>query len=274
MSDHTFPFGSTASPRPPRSPNGPAALFVLGVYPSALHVHWTPPAWAMNELGVTEIGALAVADEPTVFWDGLDPNAEELVASWKQEVGFRDGDGQGDWGSVHSAGNGTSGRPVTERILNPLGISPKDTWFSDAVNTYFVKNGTGSQGEAWKRRYRPFAERSGLPSGDLPTRPSPQILVRTAVEEHSGRLRAELLEAAAPVVITLGEEARQVLAAIVDARSGPPTEPLRHGANYGKPGAVSVGEWNAEWLALVHPGQRSTEWTATHNTWITERTTG
>lgn len=41
---------------------------MLGVYPSALHVRWTLPSWWSGDQRV--VGALAVADEPTVFWDG------------------------------------------------------------------------------------------------------------------------------------------------------------------------------------------------------------
>src|SRR6478736_3504366 len=140
-----FPFGRPAGPRPPRKPSAARAeVLVLGVYPSALHVRWTPPRWATEQdPEINAVGALAVDDEPEVFWNG---NGEAtLVERWKNAVGFRDGDQAGAWGTVRPAGNGTSGRPVVDRVLEPLGIDPSAAWFTDAVNTYFVKSGRGSQ---------------------------------------------------------------------------------------------------------------------------------
>lgn len=86
-----FPFGRPSTPRPPRRPTSRPELVVIGVYPSALHVGWDPPAWARDELGVGRVGSLAVDDEPTVFWDGAD--AEARVERWRVEVGFHKGDG-------------------------------------------------------------------------------------------------------------------------------------------------------------------------------------
>lgn len=63
-----FPFGAESTPRPPRKPKGEARVFVLGVYPSAVHVRWDLPLWAQTAER-RAVGALAIADEPTVFWD-------------------------------------------------------------------------------------------------------------------------------------------------------------------------------------------------------------
>lgn len=121
MTEPRFPFGSPSTPRPPRRPTEPTELFVLGVYPSALHVHWTPPTWANELQGVKAIGALAVADEPTVFWDGITPAPDDLVAAWKQQVAFKEGDGPGQWGHVRQAGNGTPGDPSSNGSSNHWG---------------------------------------------------------------------------------------------------------------------------------------------------------
>jgi hypothetical protein len=103
-----FPFGQPATRRPPRVPvSGSVALLVLGVYPSALHVRWHRPD------GVT-VGAVAVEDEPTVFWDGGD--AASRIERWQQMVGWA-----GRWGSVTAAGgNGSSARHVVDHVLRPL----------------------------------------------------------------------------------------------------------------------------------------------------------
>lgn len=70
-----FPFGRPSTPRAPRIPVGQAGLFILGVYPSALHVRWELPEWARRGLGIGTVAALAVDDEPSVFWDGADAGA-------------------------------------------------------------------------------------------------------------------------------------------------------------------------------------------------------
>jgi hypothetical protein len=273
-SNPTFPFGSRSTPRPPRRPCGDVAAFVLGVYPSALHVRWTLPSWWPGQQRV--VGALAVADEPTVFWDGAD--AEELVAAWKESIEFREGDDQGDWGTAAAAGNGTSGRPVRERVLRPLGADVDETWFTDAVDRFFVKRGgrTRQQGDVIDAVYQPFAIASDLPSATIPPRPTPARLVEISVIEHRHRLRTELTEASAPVVITLGEEARQVLIGIADESSGPPMLRLDRRSlppdEYGEPGTVRIGDHQAIWHAVVHPGNRDRFWSALHDEWIVRRT--
>lgn len=273
-----FPFGQPATARPPRRSSGPADLFVLGVYPSALHVAWNPPAWAVDRLGVSRVAALAVDDEPTVFWDGAD--ADDRVDRWMQACGFLTGDQPGQWGRVRPAGNGTSGRSVLDGVLTPLDVGAEACWFTDVVDRYFIKGGTATrrgQVEAMEHSYGRFATAAGLPPASLPHRPTPARLVRLAVDEHRARLRAELIEASAPTVVTLGEEARRVLAAIADETTGPPAEALtsqRFATDpdlYGAPGTVHIEGWQARWMALAHPGQRSPTWRHLHDRWAASR---
>lgn len=87
-----FPFGQVSNERPSRStPAGKASAFVLGVYPSALHVRWTPPAWHACRKP-KPVSALAVDVEPVVFWVGVAPDPEILIEEWKAQVGFVEGD--------------------------------------------------------------------------------------------------------------------------------------------------------------------------------------
>lgn len=249
-------------------------MFVLGVYPSALHVRWTLPSWWRGEQRV--VGALAVADEPTVFWDGAD--ADELVSAWTASVGFRHGNGSGDWGQVTAAGNGTSGRPVRDRVLRPLGVEVDDTWFADSVDRFFIKRGGASrqQGDVIDAVYQPFAVEAGLPIASIPARPTPTRLVDIATSEHRERLRRELMEASAPLVVTLGEEARQVMIGVVDDASGPPLQPLDRRSLrpdlYGEAGMVRVDDTQAAWYSVVHPGNRDRAWCRLHDGWILRRT--
>ncbi len=271
----TYPFGRPATRRPPRRPeHGDARLFVLGVYPSALHVHWDAPAWARSTLGIKGIGAVAVDDEPTVFWDGADGSAR--VDALRAAVGFADGDEDGCWGKVRPAGNGTSGVSAAAAVLQPLGVLPSEAWFTDALDRFFVKRATGGatrqQADAIDQEYAPFADALGLAKSSLPLRPSPDALVSQAESSHRDRLRQELTTANAPVVVTLGEEARRVLGAIADAVAGTPLQPLNAKLaadcdHYGMPGIVRVGGWTASWYALKHPGQRSPAWNAAHDQW-------
>lgn len=270
-----FPFGERALPREPRRPDGQARAYVLGVYPSALHVRWRLPADRPAGLR-DEVTALAVADEPTVFWDGSD--ADRLVDEWKDRVGFRTGDADGDDGQASANGNGTSGRNVATGVLAPLGIAPTSTWFNDAVDTFYVKYGgrMAQQGDVMRDVYDRFA--SSRPHRfpfSLPRRPSPTGLVDTAVRHHRERLRLDLIEATSPLVVTLGEEARRVLAAVADSASGPPTVALSRGAaverSYGRRGEAFVDGRRMGWLALKHPGNTDPYWTRLHDEWAEGR---
>lgn len=279
-----FPFGRPAHPQGPRRPRREAKAFVLGVYPSALHVRWTYPAWYVPDAGMENgeneerhVSALAVADEPVVFWDGQDPHEHECVAQWMRLVEFREGDGPGEWGQVAPAGNGTSGRPVISDVLEPLGLDTPDVWFTDIVNTYFVKGPVQerTQLRAMKRKYEPFALAAhGLASATIPERPSPPDLVHLAIHEHRERLRAQFVEAAAPLLVTLGEEARQTVIAIADEVHGTPQVPLvasRFAADptlYGKRGKVRIDGTTVDWYALVHPGQRKPAWNELRAVWL------
>jgi hypothetical protein len=272
---YRFPFGDPSTPRPPRRPAGACKAFILGVYPSAIHVRWDLPTWAHTEHR-RAVGALAIADEPTVFWDGDDDHA--LVEAWKERVGFRDGNGPGEWGHVRGVGNGTSGRPVRDGVLDVLGVDVADTWFTDAINEFYVKRGgakTRQQGDVLDAVYAPFAASVGLPAANLPARPTPSALVRLAIAEHRDRLRQELVDANSPVVVTLGEEARQVLAGIADSVTGPPLATLTRTTmvetSYGEPGTVTVGGCEAVCFAAAHPGNRDMFWRGLHDAWQQRR---
>jgi hypothetical protein len=181
-------------------------------HPSALHVRWRRPD------GVT-VGALAVDDEPTVFWDGGD--AASRIERWQQMVGWTE-----RWGSVTAGGgNGSSGRHVVGHVLRPLGVEAEQTYFTDCLPTYFIKSGNNTQATAIRDRYEPFAvaQRPRLPQADLPGRPSTTELVRLAVAEEGPTLRAQIAEAAAPIIVTLGQEAADVLARIAGVEHVPLT---------------------------------------------------
>lgn len=252
---------------------------VVGVYPSALHVQWNLPTWAHGLSGATSVRALAVDDEPTVFWDGAD--GTDRVAAWAQAVGFVEGDGNGEWGHVRSSGNGTSGSGVVDDVLTPLGLSAADVWFTDVIDRFFVKRGNAKQrgqADVIDQVYEPFRIRADLPAATLPPRPSPADLIHLATTEHRERLRKELTDAHPPVLITLGEEARAVLAPIVDASSGPPALALTAqrfsgagASEYGEAGTATITAHEMVWHALAHPGQRTDPWPGMRKQWTERR---
>lgn len=273
-SEERFPFGARSTRRPPRPPTeGGATVAIVGVYPSALHVRWHLPRWAVEEHGLAEgVGALAVDVEPCVFWSGTTPHVSQLVADWKAAVGFREGDEPDEHGHAYGHMNGTSGRAVAKRVLAPLDVTPAQTFFTDVLPRFFVKTGPPArpqQADRIRDVYKPFAELTGLPPSLLPQRPSPARLVAQAIKEEGPRLRTELAEAHAPTLVTLGEEARAVIAEVADEASGVPLDPLSRGDSYGRPGSVRIGNYCASWYALTHPGNRSPAWTALHKRWAT-----
>jgi hypothetical protein len=269
-----FPFGAPSIPRPARLPtSGPVRFAVVGVYPSALHVRWTVPEWALTGLGLSRhVAALAVDVEPTVFWDGHNPEPSQLVSNWRETVGFIEGDSDGQHGHVVPAMNGTSGVAVTEKILAPLGISPDETYFTDLVPRFFVKRagaaGAAQQADRIDDTYTPFATATGLPAASLPDRPTPARLVELAVTEEAARLRQGLTEAGADLVVSLGEEARRALTRLTDEAAGPPTANLQLDQDYGQPGTARIEQHRFWWVALTHPGNRNPAWRDVHGHWM------
>lgn len=245
-----FPFGEPSRRcEPGRVRNADA--FLLGVYSSALHVRWTHPDY--------RVAALAVDQEPYPFWDGADET--KRVERWRSEVGW-----QPEWGTAQPVGrlNGSSGRKVQERILTPLGLDPQRVWTTDAVPFFHVHRGRGTQGEAMAKRYDAFAKEYGLPLHQLPDRPPADQLIRRAVEEEGERLRTELQESEANLVITLGNEALAVIASLVGSHL---PHQLSSNASYGTVVRSRLQGRDVDVLPLVHPGQRSSVWTRAHEGW-------
>ncbi|MFN7143902.1 MAG: hypothetical protein ACK4YP_09015, partial [Myxococcota bacterium] len=168
-----FPFGRPVLPCPP-SADGPRPVFVLGAYPSALHVRWVPPA------PFRSIAALGVDNEPTPFWDGADQEAR--VARWKVDVSWDPA-----WGEVAPVGtlNGPSGAWVGERVLRPLGVARSGAWITDCLDTYRASTGAEAR---LADTYRPFAATVGLPMDALGTHPSEGDIVTEALRDHRARL--------------------------------------------------------------------------------------
>jgi hypothetical protein len=249
-----FPFGQPNTQRPMRLPTrGPAQALVVGVYPSAFHVAWTPPAHLDPREGNVRarpfIRSLAVDVEPKVFWDDSDPAPAEVSASWKTGSQFDDG----AHGTVSIGHNGPSGAGLVTKALQPLGLDPSAVAFTDAVPWFFVKGGEGSQGDAMRSRFAPIAEGLEVHPGSLPPRPSSAKLVDVAASEgRRDTLRREVIDAATPVVITLGQEALEAMRRVADGVDGAQERLTPSG--YGALRSLTIDGHVYGLLPLVHPG--------------------
>src|SRR4051794_6938658 len=163
MTSHLFPFGSPVLPCAP-SASQPRKIFVLGAFPSAVHVRWAGPEG-------TKIGALPVDNEPEPFWDGLD--AEARVEKWKTDIGFQEA-----WGTVKAGLNGGSGKWFDKYIIEPLRISRTDCWITDCLNTYRMSTGGET---AIGERFNPFATAAGIPQASVQPHPNETAVVKEAL---------------------------------------------------------------------------------------------
>jgi hypothetical protein len=248
-----YPFGRPVKPRP-ASAGARRKVLVLGAYPGALYVTWTPPA------GTKGIRAIPVDDEPMPGWNGVD--AGERVVEWSQAVGWKS-----SWGSIQAAQeNGSYGVWVEQRVLQPLAVPAADTWITDCLNTYRASV-AGAKRVA--DTYAPFAASVGLSPASLRSHPTETAIVGEALALHRMRLTNELNGASPDLVVTLGNAALRVLSALVDegSRGRLPTKLSTARHLYGQRLHVQVGSCAFEWLPLAHPAAPDS-YQGAHDRWL------
>lgn len=104
-----------------------------------------------------------------------------------------------------------------------------------------------------QERFNPIARRLELVEGQLPERPTTKVLVDLAASTRRGNsLRQEVLDAGAPLVITLGNEALSVLRSVADSVTGAPSRLTAHG--YGTTAELVIDGRTCALLPLAHPG--------------------
>jgi hypothetical protein len=270
MPTFVFPFGAPVSACRP-SADGPRRVFVLGAYPSALHVAWTLPRVrspvAPRDARRRRIAALAVDNEPEPFWTGADQ--AERIERWKAAIGFDDA-----WGTIAPCGslNGPSGAWVETKILAPLGARRPDAWITDCLDTYRASVGGAAR---ILDTYAPFAEQNGLPAANVEPHPGESDIVKAALVHHRERLLHEQEVAQPEIVVTLGNAALRVLRelAVVEAKDDPGKALRPDAATYGRPRPVRLGSRTAEWVPLAHPAAPAAYQQA-HAGWVEEREAG
>lgn len=246
---YRFPFGRLVTPCPP-SATDQKSLFVLGAYPSALHVKWTPPE------GHKPIAAMAVDNEPTPFWTGDDQ--DERIEAWQKAVNWNPSCGTVT-GTKHL--NGPSGDWVAKKLLAPLKTDRKDAWITDCLDTY---RASVNQAAALAERYAPFAEAMGHPLHVLPPHPSENAIAAEAKSHHLERLKKELLTARPELIVTLGNAALRVAAGLVEVADAPTK--LSH-ADYGRTLEIRLDGRVVKWLPLAHPAAPKPYQDA-HDRWV------
>jgi uracil-DNA glycosylase len=161
--------------------------------------------------------------------------------------------------------NGPSGATLLELYLAPLGLTPADCWITDLHDRYFLSPGN----EKAVARYEKLRKevRSTAAPAALPRRPVRVI----PTQERLARLKNELRDSGARLVITLGNEPLRPL--------------LGNGArqlsleDYGEPKALEVFGQRVRVLRLCHPrqagglGTSSESWAGAHAAW-TKRARG
>jgi len=245
----SYPFGTPLTPRPP-SADGPRKVFILGAYPSALHVRWTPPPNAGKP-----IAAIPIADEPSPFWDGAD--AVERIARWVAALG----DTVGACGrfSVPANLNGPSGQWVDDNVLQPLGVTRDKAWITDCLDTYRMSTGVAKRLDD---TYANGVRGLGWPNYNIGSHPSETDIVREALELHADRLRSELSSCQPEVIVTLGNAAARVITALLG--DGPRKLKLD---GYGARLHPTVEGRMLEWIPLAHPAAPK-QYQEAHKAWM------
>ncbi len=248
---HVYLFGRPVSPCRPRA-SGHCPVFLIGAYPSALHVRWKAPDWERP------VRAVAVDNEPEPFWDGLDEDTR--ILAWKASIGF-----SAEAGDVTRCGrlNGSSGAWVRDRVLCPLKVERSNVWITDCLDTYFESDSAKSALQA-PHVLRAIADYGIAPANHRP-HPSEAAIVEESLRLHSKRLLTEIEEANADLLITLGNAALKVVRALTSA-SGP-TRLDHNPSTYGARASVSVLGHSVEWISLAHPAAPS-PYQRVHDRWL------
>ena len=247
----TFPFGAPVNDLAMGLPRRRVRAFVLGAYPSAVHVEWTPPPG----LG-KRVAALPVDNEPYPFWDGS--GMDHFVERWRSDH-F-----DASWGSVKpSTMNGSSGRVLHQRWLRPLGVDPMDYFVTDCLPTSMLSTGVAKQ-VTGDGVYASLVTALGLPEVDMKPHPSEGDIVRQAALQHE-RIREQILASGAEILVTLGNAAARVVQQITGHAEGVLTE-----GTYRQARAIRIDRRSLTWHALVHPAVRP-PWDARHDAWISSQ---
>ena len=250
-----FLFGQPVLPAKPIA-DGPRPLFVLGAYPSALHVRW------YGSGGNCLINAVGVDNEPEPFWPGLDEL--QRIRRWRDAVAFR-----AEWGRIEPCGplNGSSGEWLDRRILGVLNTPRTNAWITDCLDVYHESDDAAKRLDS--DAIAAMVKRLDIPARCHRAHPSESEIVNAALSGHTLRLLGELQTAQPDCVVTLGNAALRVFNALVES-GGAQIRKLSPDDSYGTVLPVQVNGRDVDWIPLAHPAAPAVYQTA-HDLWTMRR---
>jgi hypothetical protein len=200
--------------------------------------------------------ALAVANEPFIFWNG--ENAAEIISNITVPKGA------GYLREAEKKYNGPSGRTLDDLYLSPLGFSRDDAWLCDLI-PYSCRN--PSQAKAIEEKYTPLCKKFALPEATIPKRQGD-----FTNEKRRNEIISELMESQADKIILLGDKpVRWFLFYVSDCKKRGLADFSEN--DYGTKINVHISGKEYGVLPLVHPrqagalGTYSKEWNRLHIEW-------
>lgn len=234
----------------------PKKIFVLGVYASAVHTRW-------KKEGQIICQALAVANEPRIFWNGNPIEAKQIIdaIAIPKELGILEVAGR------HL--NGPSAKILEEKILAPLGYTRKDAWLCDCLPEARINS---NQAKVIQKYYNPLIEQHGLNLVTIPKRPSVFCDKKRSIE-----ITKELMQSEADLLILLGDiPIAQYLKKVSDVPYSTLGEYVEL-YGYGNITETTIHGKNMNILPLAHPrqigalGAHSEKWYTAHQEWVSNR---
>ena len=230
-------------------------IFVLGVYASAVHARWIGPD------GNQKVAALAVASEPSIFWNGDD--ADKIVSAIKIPSAL---------GELLPAGkrfNGPSGKSLDGSFLAPLGIMREDVWLCD-IYPYAMVN--PNQIKAIQRHYARSASKYHLPQASLELAPT-----HSPGKERIRQILTELRRSGARTLVLLGDRPIQWFLSAFRPECKRLSDFGTSPSEYGLAHPFELDGYKLDVLPLVHPrqasrlGKSSASWGRIHDEWVQQR---
>lgn len=254
---YRFPFGQPVL-TVEQQDRSPKSVFVLGVYASAVHARW------VNEKGMEQVEAFAVASEPEIFWRG--GGAEEIIARIQLPPGM------GRLEAAPTRLNGPSGSILDELVLAPLGLERTDAWLCDLV-PFSCQN----QRQKTKVRevYNEWRKTTDLPEVNMIPAP------RRIEDERREQILAELRASGADTLITLGDfPVQQFLMMMFPEWTWNKLSEIEAAIGYGVTEPVTLDGRTLNVLPLAHPrqigglGEHEKGWRVRHEAWVAKRADG
>jgi len=254
--EYYFPFGEVLT-KVVQKDRSPKDFFVLGVYASAIHARW------VDCNGKQKVAALAVASEPSIFWNG--DNAEQIIARIKipSELGRLEVPKKKDL-------NGPSGRALDEMYLKPLRIDRNNAWLCDLLPESRVNM---KQREAINKYYTPdIIEHYNLKPASVPDFNE----IELSSLERKEEIVSELEESGANTIILLGDLPIKYFLNHFDKQCYSLARYVNKNT-YGKEFNVIINENKYTVIPLCHPrqaaalGAYNNKWSNHHSEWIKNR---